>query len=175
MVSAASVLTVPVAAAALVLVVAGLGKLRSPAAAIGALRSAGLFGGTVAVRLAALGELALGGWALSVGGRAPALVMAGAYAGFACLGSVLARRASACGCFGDAGGLASGWQASVSVGLTLVCGAAAVAGSRSLMWWVGRGSPLEAVEIAVATCAGAYAVVVAYLELPGAFRAWSAS
>ena len=95
------VLTAPLAVAALVLVVAGVAKLRAPAPAVAALRELGLPAAAPAIRAFAVGEIALGIWALATPTSIAAIALACCYAAFAGLALLLASRRAACGCFGE--------------------------------------------------------------------------
>jgi hypothetical protein len=93
----------PFLATAGLLVAAGLPKVRDPLPLVRALRAAGLPGHRTAVRGFALGEVALGAWALVAPGRVVAALVAAAYLLFtAFVGLVLARGGilGSCGCFG---------------------------------------------------------------------------
>jgi hypothetical protein len=174
-------LTVPIATAALVLCLAGVAKVRAPATAVAALEEAGLTGpvrwGWAAaplIRVFAALELMVGCAALTAGGAAAA-VMAGAYAGFAGLALVLARRASVCGCFGEHEAPATAWHSALSAALAALCGAAALIGEpRSLAWQALHRPPAAAGLLVLAACACAYATLLAYTELPASWRAWRA-
>ena len=98
----ADVLTAPFAVAALVLVVAGVAKLRAPAPAAAALRELGLPTAALAVRALRGFEIALGVWALATPTSVAAIALACCYAAFAGLALLLASRRAACGCFGEA-------------------------------------------------------------------------
>lgn len=92
----------PYLAAALLLVAAGLAKVRRPADTSIALRRAGLPLPEWAVRAGAGAEVAAGCWALT-SGRAAAGLVALSYLGFAGFVSLALRRGSpvsSCGCFG---------------------------------------------------------------------------
>lgn len=163
----ADALTVPHAVAALVLAIAGLAKLYSPAAAA---RAAGL--GRSAIRCYALGEVALGLWALVAASAVASGLLAAAYAAFAGLTVVLARRGAACGCFGSESGPASPIQAVLSGALALVAGLCAAAGTHGAAWIVQQ--PATTAAVLVIGVAGAvYGVVLAYSELPPLWRSWS--
>jgi hypothetical protein len=92
------------------------------------------------------------------------------YAGLAALTFVLARRAQACGCFGEGDAPASGVQSILSLGLALV----SVAPARPIGWLVDR-APGTAAVLVLGVVAAAYGIVVAYSEIAPAWRAWSAS
>jgi hypothetical protein len=94
----------PYLAAALLLVAAGLAKVRRPADTSIALRRAGLPAPEWAVRAGAAAEVAAGCWALTSGREAAGLV-ALSYLGFAGFVALALRRGSpvsSCGCFGRA-------------------------------------------------------------------------
>jgi hypothetical protein len=94
----------PYLAAALLLVAAGLAKVRRPADTSIALRRAGLPVPEWAVRAGAAAEVAAGCWALTSAHAAAGLV-ALSYLGFAGFVALALRRGSpvsSCGCFGKA-------------------------------------------------------------------------
>jgi hypothetical protein len=165
----AEVLTGPHVIAAVVLGIAGLAKLRSPRTAAAALAVSPLL-----IRCFALLEIALGAAAL----RSPARVLSGllavTYLGLAVLTLVLARRSAACGCFGEGETPASIAQSMLSGALALVCAASAGFPVHSLGWILGRPAGTAAILL-VGTAGAAYGTVVAYSELPLAWRSWSAS
>ena len=163
----ADALTVPHAVAALVLAIAGLAKLRSPASAARAMGA-----GSSAIRVYALGELALGLWALVAAGPVASGLLAGAYAGFAGVTVVLARRGAACGCFGSEQAPASPIQSLLSGALALVAAVCAVAGSHGA-GWILQQPAATAVVLVVGAAGAVYGVVVAYSELPTLWRSWS--
>jgi hypothetical protein len=166
----ADLLTAPLAVAALVLVVAGVAKLRAPAPAAAALRELGLPAGRPLIRVFALFEIALGGWVLASPGGPAAAAVAGCYVVFAVLALLLARHRAACGCFGEAEFPASRLQALISAALAAACAAAAA--------WPAHGvldRPAgQAAVLLIAIVASAYATVIAYTLLPAAWSAWSA-
>jgi hypothetical protein len=169
----AASLTAPFAVAALVLCVAGLAKLRSPAGAVRALAVAGLPASVVVVRVLAAVELALGSWSIISPSPLAAIAIALLYLVFALLGGLLARRRSACGCFGDGDTPASLLQATLSMALAAVALAAAGFSTHGIGWIVGR-DPLIAAVLVAGIFASAYATVLAYTQLPQAWTAWSA-
>jgi hypothetical protein len=162
----------PFAIAALVIGLAGVAKLRSPDGAVRAAIVVGLPSGRSRVRLLALAELALAVWCLGAPGTLSAAALGGAYAGFALIAFVLARRQTACGCFGsgDAPATAAHWL--LSGLLALLCGAAAGWTPHGLLWVLAHHPAISAV-LAVAVAGAAYAVVVVYSQLPAAWGAWS--
>jgi hypothetical protein len=166
----ADVLTAPLAVAALVLVVAGVAKLRAPAPAVGALRELGLPAAAPPIRAFAAGEIALGVWALASPTTVAATALAGCYAAFAGLALLLASRRAACGCFGEGDFPASRGQALISAVLAVACAAATI--------WSAPGiadrPAAQAVVLVIAIAGSAYATVLAYTLLPAAWSAWSA-
>jgi uncharacterized membrane protein YphA (DoxX/SURF4 family) len=161
-------LTGPFLAAAGLLCVSGVAKLRAPGTAAQAVRTLGLPAGAAVIRLAAAGELALGALALIAAGRLTAAVVGAVYAGFAALTVVLARRRAACGCFGSDEAPAGRTQMLLSIALALLCAAAAVWPPAGIGWVL---SQLPALLIGVGGCV--YALALAYTELPAAWAAWS--
>jgi hypothetical protein len=94
----------PLFAAAVLLILAAVPKIRRPDDATRALRSTGLPSSDLLVRMLAVAELAIGVYALAVGDRLAALLVAASYAGFT--GFVVLARSrdgvvSSCGCFGQ--------------------------------------------------------------------------
>jgi hypothetical protein len=159
----ADALTVPHVVAAIVLCVAGMAKLRSPATAATALGvPAGL------VRSFSVYELALGAGALAWPVLSP--LVAFTFVGLAMLTLVLARRAEACGCFGEGDAPASGVQSVLSVVLAL----ASLAPAHDIGWVFAR-PPGSAAVLLAGIAAAVYGTVVAYSEIPPAWRAWGAS
>jgi hypothetical protein len=159
----ADALTVPHAVAALVLCAAGVAKLRSPRTAATALGvPVGL------IRAFSIYELALGAGALRWTVLSPLLALT--YAGLAALTFVLARRAQSCGCFGEGDATASRAQSLISLVLALVC----VGPSHGVGWLLAR-PPGPAAVLVIGVITAAYGTVVAYAEIPAAWRAWSAS
>src|SRR6476469_2189076 len=93
----------PFLAAAGLLVLAGVPKVRDPLPLVRALRAAGMPAGRLLVRAVALAEIAVGGWALIAPGRLSAGLVAAAYLVFtAFVVRVLTRGGvlGSCGCFG---------------------------------------------------------------------------
>ena len=164
----ASALTVPHAVAALLLCVAGVAKLRSPAAAARAVGVA-----PAAIRVFAILELGLGGWALLSADLTSSALMAALYAAFAAVTIGLGRRGAPCGCFGSDEAPSSSIQSTVSAVLALVSIAGLAASAHGASWILER--PLGTVTVLVMGTAGAvYGTVLAYSELPLLWRAWSA-
>jgi hypothetical protein len=163
----ASALTVPHAVAALLLCVAGVAKLRSPAAAARAVGVA-----PTAIRALAILELGLGAWALLSADAASSALMAVLYATFAVVTIRLGRRGARCGCFGSDETPASSIQSTVSAALALLSLAGLAASPHGASWILGR--PLGTVTVLVVGTAGAvYGTVLAYSDLPLLWRSWS--
>jgi len=99
------VLSGPMAAFALLLVLGGASKVGRPDNTVRALRDLrvpGLPATAPSVRLLALAEIAIGAAAIAYGGRLPALLMAISYAGFSAfvvIAMVRGGALSSCGCF----------------------------------------------------------------------------
>jgi hypothetical protein len=167
------VLTDPMAVAAIVVVLAGLAKLRSPAVAVRALHALGIPGGSGLVVAVGAGEFALGLWWLIAPGAAGAVALACCYATFAAISSLLARRRTSCGCFGEGDAPASVAQSLISALLAAVCIAAAVRAPHGIAWVLGRPGG-DAVVLLLGIAASAYATVLAYTQLPAVWGAWSA-
>jgi hypothetical protein len=165
----ADVLTAPLAVAALVLIVAGVAKLRVPAPAARALRELDVPAGEPAIRVFAAAEVALGVWALVSPGAVAAIGLACCYGVFSMLAVLLARRRAACGCFGESDFPASRLQALISGVLAAACAAAAIWPPHGLL-----DRPAgQAVVLAIGIAGSAYAMVLAYTQLPAAWSAWS--
>jgi hypothetical protein len=93
----------PYAAAAALLVVAGAPKTVKPGTTVLALRSVRMPAASWLVRVLGAAEVVIGTAALTVGGRAPAALVALSYAGFAAFVALAMARGgvlSSCGCFG---------------------------------------------------------------------------
>jgi hypothetical protein len=162
----------PYAVAAAVLCVAGLAKLRSPASAARALAGVGLPGGSGVIRLYAVAEVGLGTWALISPAPLASTLMACVYAGFSVLGLLLWRRAESCGCFGSEGAPATPLQALISALFAALCAAAIGTSPHGLQWALGR-PPGSAAVLVLGTAGAVYGTVLAYSELPQAWRSWS--
>ena len=98
-------LVVPYAAAAVLLGVAGLPKVRDPGDLVRAVRSVGMPFGRSAVRVFAVAEVLVAAAAVVVPSRLTAALLALMYAGFTAFVVTALRRGgvlSSCGCFGKA-------------------------------------------------------------------------
>ncbi len=166
-------LTGPFAVAAIVVVVAGIAKLRAPAVASAALYELRLPNAAWIVRLLAGAEVALGAWCLIDPGVVAAAALGCCYLAFALTAVALARRRAACGCFGDHEQPASLGQSVISGALAAICFVAAMVGPHDAGWVLSRPAGQAAVlALGIAGCA--YATVLAYTQLPAAWGAWSA-
>jgi hypothetical protein len=161
----------PFLVASLVLCVAGAFKLRSPEIAAAALRALRLPGGTWLVRGLAVGELVLGAACAVNPSRATAAALAAAYLTFAGVAAALVGRRVACGCFGEADTPVSRVHVAANLALGAVAVAAAVASPRGLGWLAGQPAG-RGVAVAIGIAGAAYAVVLAYTEVPRAWGAW---
>jgi hypothetical protein len=116
----------PVLAAAVLLVVAGIGKVRRPSYTVGAVKSVGLRVRARSVRTLGLGEVATGLAAFLVGGPVPSALIGLSYLGFTGF-LVLALRTggavSSCGCLGRPDTPPTRIHAAVTAGL---CAAALI-------------------------------------------------
>lgn len=158
---------------AVVLVVAGGGKLRSPAAAADALRAAGLPARTIPARLVGTVEAAIGLLVLVEPSRPALLLMAALYAvlgGFALRLLLAAEPAASCGCFG-ADAPPSPLHAVFDAAAAAVIVAAAVDPPPGLPELAAR-APLPGVALVAGCCAAAYAVTLALGRLPEAVAAY---
>ncbi len=169
----AAALTPPFVVAALVLIVAGAAKLRSPAGAVRALSTVGLPGSAQLVRAAAALELALGAWALVDPSALTAGLIALVFAGFCGLSLALRSRRAACGCFGDAEVPASGLQSAFSAVLAVVAAAGAIAGVHGIGWVLGHAGAAVGVVAAIGIGGAVYATALIYTALPQAWAAWN--
>ena len=169
----AQALTAPILLAAAVLCVAGVSKLRSPAAAVRAFAALGLPAHATLVRALAACELALGVWCALEPSGAAAAAVACLYTAFAGAAALLAGRQSSCGCFGDEELPASLWQSVLSGMLALAALAAILTPVQGLGWVLGRPA-LEAGAFVIGTAGAAYATVLTYTLLPQAWTSWSA-
>jgi hypothetical protein len=98
-------LVVPYAAAAVLLAVAGVPKVRDPGDLVRAVRSVGMPFGHTTVRVFAVGEVVVAVAALAAPTRVTAGLLAVMYAGFTAFVVIALRRGgvlSSCGCFGKA-------------------------------------------------------------------------
>jgi hypothetical protein len=163
-------LAVPFSAAAMVLAVSGLAKLRRPGSLVRMLRAIGIPVGPAVVRLFAGLELALGTACLVSPERATAVGLGLLYLCFAAfLASFLARRIElqSCGCAGDRD-LPPSW---IHVGLNLAGGVAALvaAATGPAIEGVARtakGLPLAGVGFVAGVAAVSWLAVLCAAYLP---------
>lgn len=168
-----SVIAPLVSVLAAVLVVAGLGKLRAPAAAADALRAAGLPSGALGARLAGVAEVAVGALALALPSRPALGAMAAVYAILACFAVRLLHTAgpvASCGCFGtDAP--PSRLHAGFDVAAAAIA-ALAVASPPPGLPELAAQAPLAGVGLVAGCAASAYAVTLILTHLPQAALAY---
>ena len=158
---------------AAVLVVAGAGKLRSPAAAADALRSAGLPAGALPARLAGTAEVAIGVLVLAVPSRPALALMAGLYAVLGAFALRLLRAAepaASCGCFG-ADAPPSALHPAFDACAAVAAAAAAIDPPPGLPELAAR-APLPGIALVAGCCAAAYAVTLVLGRLPEAMAAY---
>lgn len=160
------VLTGPVSAAAALLCVAAVAKLRAPAGAVRALTALGWPARIWHVRALCGLEMALGGAALLRPDPVPTAGLVALYAVFAGAAVLLRARQSACGCFGSGEVPASAIHVLLSSVLALVCAAGALWPAHRLAWTLTR----PVLALGIAGCV--YAAVLAYTQLPPAWGAW---
>lgn len=166
-------------AAAVLLAVSGLGKLRRPGRARVAVAAAGVpmsrwLATVTAVRAAGAVELLGATLVLVHGGRAAAGATALVFAGLTAVAVVLLRRAPGqdCGCFGGARGAVSRWHVLSNAAFTAAGAAGLAAPPTSVLAELGR-QPLAGVPFAalVATlAAGCYLLMTALPQLSTAAR-----
>jgi uncharacterized membrane protein YphA (DoxX/SURF4 family) len=158
---------------AVVLVVAGAGKLRSPAAAAEALRSAGLPSGALTARLVGIAEAAVGALVLALPSRPALALMAVLYAVLGAFALRLLRAAepaASCGCFG-ADAPPSALHAGFDAGAAAVAAVAAAGPPPGLPELAAR-APLPGIALVAGCCAAAYAVTLVLGRLPEAMAAY---
>ena len=158
---------------AVVLVVAGGGKLRSPAAAADALRSAGLPSGALPARLVGAAEAAIGLLVLVAPSPPVLVLMAALYAvlgAFALRLLLAAEPAASCGCFG-ADAPPSPLHAAFDAGAALVALVAAIDPPPGLPELAAR-APLPGIALVAGCLAAAYAVTLVLGRLPEALAAY---
>jgi uncharacterized membrane protein YphA (DoxX/SURF4 family) len=158
---------------AAVLVVAGAGKLRFPAAAADALRSAGLPAGALPARLAGTAEAAVGALVLVAPSRPSLALMAVLYAVLGAFAVRLLRAhepAASCGCFG-ADAPPSPLHAAFDAGAALLAALAAIGPPPGLPELAAR-APIPGVALVAGCCAAAYAVTLVLGRLPEAMAAY---
>jgi len=158
---------------AVVLVVAGGGKLRSPAAAADALRAAGLPAGALPARLVGTAEAAIGLLVLLAPSRPALLLMTALYAvlgAFALRLLLAAEPVASCGCFG-ADAPPSPLHAAFDVAAAVIAAAAAFGPPPGLPQLAAR-APLPGIALVAGCAAAAYAVTLVLGRLPEALAAY---
>ena len=150
----------PYLASALLLVVAGVAKVRDPLPLVRALRSARLPAPVVGVRLLAAAEAGLGGAAVLLGGRLSAALVALSYAAFTGFVLLVRHRGgvlASCGCFGRTDTPATTGHLVTTGALALVAAGVATAPLGTLPEVLaagpGAGLPLVLATVAVAVLA----------------------
>ena len=169
----ASVAAPLVSVLAAVLVVAGLGKLRFPAAAADAMRSAGLPSGALPARLVGAVEAGVGALVLAAPSRLSLAAMAALYALLLCFAVRLLRGAEAaasCGCFG-ADAPPSPLHAGFDAVAAAVAALAAADPPPGLAELAAR-APVAGIGLVAGCCACAYGVSLALRHLPQAVTAY---
>jgi hypothetical protein len=156
----------PLIVASLLLCVAGVSKLRAPAASAAALQV-----DPRAVRAFAVGEVALGAVCAVHPTRVLAVALAVVYALFAAVAIGLMRRRVACGCFGDSDTPVSLAHVIASELLGTLALAAGVAGPRGLGWVLGQPAT-QAAALLIGIAGATYATVLVYTVVPRAWGAW---
>ena len=144
------------------LVLAGIAKLRAPAATAGALGAVSLPSSIGFVRVIGAVEVVLGIAAGVTGSRAAMAVVAFAYLCFTAFVAVALRSGrpvQSCGCFGAVDTPPSWVHLVVTLGFALVAGGCAVAGSPSLARLL-EGQPLAGIPYLAAVAAVTYLFVV---------------
>lgn len=159
--------TGPFLAAALLLAAAGLAKVRHPADTAIALRRVGLPVPEWAVRWGAAAEVAVAAWAFTAG-RAPALLVALSYLGFAGFVGLALRRGSpvsSCGCFGKADSPPTVAHVVVNLAAAAAAGWAAVTPHPGMLDLV-RHQPLDGAPLVLLLGATAYLAYLVVAALP---------
>jgi hypothetical protein len=158
---------------AAVLMVAGVAKLRSPAAAAEALRAAGLPAGALPARLGGTAEAVIGAVVLLAPSPPALALMAALYAvlGVFALRLLLAAEpAASCGCFG-ADAPPSPLHTAFDAGAAAVAAAAAFGPPPGLPELAAR-APLPGIALVAGCGAAAYAVTLVLGRLPEALVAY---
>ncbi|WCO68844.1 hypothetical protein PO878_08920 [Iamia majanohamensis] len=162
--------TGPLLAAAAVLAVAGLAKLRRPAPTGLALARLGLPGTDPVVRALGALELAAAALATVVGGWAAAPV-ALLYLGFAAVSTAQVRRAARtgevadCGCFGDSSAPVGWSHVLVNLALAGAAAAATATGADGVVAGLGD-APVATVAVALLAALGAWGIQAVLTDLP---------
>jgi hypothetical protein len=163
------VLLGPVASLALLVVVAGVAKLRSPEPTERALRALGVTAASAApARVLGVSELVLGVWALLAGSAPACAALALLHLGFAMVTARLRRMPSVpCGCLGSSEAPAT----TVGLVLNLACAVVAAAAVALPPGPVGNAvadAPLTAAVTVVVAATGAWLLYELHGGLPSA-------
>lgn len=163
--------------AAAVVLIAGAAKLRTPGAAADALLIVGVGTGSrtgraVLVRIVGVVEVAVAAAVITGTAAAATWALAGLYGAFSVTAVRLARAHASCGCFGAAGAPAGGVAVALNLALGTLCLAGGLIGIHGGEWILERPAA-QAPVLAGSILAAAAATVLAYTELPRAWRAWS--
>jgi Methylamine utilisation protein MauE len=168
----ADALLPPLAAAAGLMLLAGLAKLRSPGPAQAALSAFGLPAGPMLARGIGAAEATVGALCLLAPGRPATIALAAAYLALgAATGVRLARgeRQAPCGCFGNSAALHLG-HLLLNLAFAAVAAAAFLAPPTSLAQMLGRG-PAALVLVAGVGCS-IYLALALLALFPDAWRAF---
>lgn len=158
----------PVIAGAVLLVIAGVGKVRRPASTVGALKSVGVHVGRSAVQLLGGAEVILGMTAIGLGGVVPTALVGLSYLGFTGFLVVALRKGgavSACGCLGRPDTPPTRTHAVVTAGIGVTALVAAALGGVDLGDLSGSGTDVTLVGL---TGLVAWLVYLAFAVLPHA-------
>lgn len=153
----------PFCAAALLLVAAGLPKLKDPLPLVRALRSVSLPASRLLVRVIAGGEVLVGTGALVLPGRVSAALLALAYAAFTGFVLLALRRGGvlgSCGCFGRADTAPSRLHVLLTGALAAAAAAVALAPPPGWVWAEGPSAhQLVLLSYALLLAALAYTII----------------
>jgi methylamine utilization protein MauE len=162
--------TAPYWAAACVLGIAGVAKLRDPRPATAGLALLGLARSESSVRVLAAGEIALAVACIGLGDPGLGWLLAAIYSGFAVCVAWLLRTGHttvSCGCFGAADYPLSRIHVAVDLGLAAICVIAALSGDLGIS--VLSSQPvLTRTELVLGAIVAAYGTVAVLTALPSA-------
>jgi hypothetical protein len=161
----------PVLAGAALLALAGIGKVRRPAATVGALKSVGFSVGRRTVRALGVAEVVLGITAIAPGGPLPAALLGLAYltfTGFVILALRSGGALSSCGCLGRPDTPPTRLHAVVTtligIGALIAAGFGGI--SAQDLAWSGAGATLLAFSALVTWLAWVVFAVLPHARLP---------
>jgi hypothetical protein len=158
----------PFAIAAVLLVLGGAAKTLRPDDTARALSEAGVRMPSMGVRIVAIAEVAIGGYAIVVGDRASAVLVALSYAAFTVFVVVaLARRLpiSTCGCFGRTDTPPSLVHVGIDLGAVVAAAVVAVDPGVGLLDVV-NDQPVAGVPYVLLVATGVLCALVAMTTLP---------